>query len=409
MVQAACKSLGITSHRKLPKIHGTRFINHRRRGIKVFLEIWPGIIMAYENALSDPKGKALTKAKIKGFLTKLRSYEFFCKAAYYLDILDAAGPASLVFEGDGLMPYEVDGAIERTCLELEDLEKNAGTDEEFISSNVSLFTVRDDEVIGNYLREGDARRKIENRENIEVVIEGMVPSDAGRARAAQGKKSAALELKAVLQTRFEENQTSDLYQAMDIYDPAYWTDDPRYGEEKIRTIIDHFKIPLTASGFDERIVFTEWRAVRLVVKRQYNDIVLYPKKIWQKIITFKRMEYPNFCLILEIMTCISGSNSSVERSFSTLTLLLSDRRLSMDHQTMQNLMLIKSNDRVWNPKERAEIKSRAVELYLVKRRRTKLETGEKKNKPEDQDGIIPVESSSSDSSDDSDDDTDNEQ
>lgn len=35
-VRAVCTVLGITSHIKLPKIHGTRFINHRRKGLKVF-------------------------------------------------------------------------------------------------------------------------------------------------------------------------------------------------------------------------------------------------------------------------------------------------------------------------------------------------------------------------------------
>ena len=36
-VYAACKAIGITTPKKLPKIHGTRFINHRRRGFKAFL------------------------------------------------------------------------------------------------------------------------------------------------------------------------------------------------------------------------------------------------------------------------------------------------------------------------------------------------------------------------------------
>ena len=80
-----------------------------------------------------------TNAKISGFLAKFKSYEFLCKMASYLNILDASGPASLVFEGDGLMPYEIEATIERTCFELEELAENAGTDEELLSSYINML------------------------------------------------------------------------------------------------------------------------------------------------------------------------------------------------------------------------------------------------------------------------------
>ena len=44
----------------------------------------------------------------------------------------------------------------------------------------------------------------------------------------------------------------------------------------------------------------------------------------------------------------------------------------MDHSTVENLLLIKANDGVWSEKERKEIIARAVEIYLQKRRKTKI-------------------------------------
>lgn len=102
-VYAACQALGIESHKKLPKIQGTRFITHRRKGMKILIDVWPGLIVAFENALAWPTGKAETKAKIRGLLSRLQSYEFLCKVCSYIDILDAVGPSSLVFEGDGVI------------------------------------------------------------------------------------------------------------------------------------------------------------------------------------------------------------------------------------------------------------------------------------------------------------------
>ena len=73
------------------------------------------------------------------------------------------------------------------------------------------------------------------------------------------------------------------------------------------------------------------------------------------------------------MTAISGSNSSVERAFSVLSLLLSDRRLSMNHDLMENLLMVKCNDRAWSTKEKSDILNRAVQMYLEKRRKRKLD------------------------------------
>ena len=71
---------------------------------------------------------------------------------------------------------------------------------------------------------------------------------------------------------------------------------------------------------------------------------LPPEKIWQNIVIHRKDEYPNVCLLVSLLTCLSGSNSTVERAFSFFTLLLSDRRLSLHHETMEDLMLIKCNN-----------------------------------------------------------------
>ena len=56
-----------------------------------------------------------------------------------MDVLDAAAPASLISEGDGVMPYEVACFIDRTCQELDDMIESASTDEEILNSDLSRF------------------------------------------------------------------------------------------------------------------------------------------------------------------------------------------------------------------------------------------------------------------------------
>ena len=72
-----------------------------------FLDMWPGLVTAFENVLADRQGKAKTKAKIKGSLETLPLYRLFCKFASYLDVLDPAGPSSLVCKAEGVMLHEI--------------------------------------------------------------------------------------------------------------------------------------------------------------------------------------------------------------------------------------------------------------------------------------------------------------
>ena len=69
------------------------------------------------------------------------------------------------------------------------------------------------------------------------------------------------------------------------------------------------------------------------------------------------------------MYCLSSSNSAVERGFSILTMMLSDRRLKTLHDLMNFRIAFKINDRNWSEKERSVILRRALEIYVRKGRR----------------------------------------
>ena len=89
-----------------------------------------------------------------------------------------------------------------------------------------------------------------------------------------------------------------------------------------------------------------------------------------KILGFRCQEFPNLSVLVELALCMSGSNSSVERSFSIMTLVLSDRRLGMLHDTIEKCMIVASNDTNWSKEEKEMLIHRAVDVYMQKRRIT---------------------------------------
>ena len=84
----------------------------------------------------------------------------------------------------------------------------------------------------------------------------------------------------------------------------------------------------------------------------------------KKIFIYRHNEFKNVCLMTEIVFSLSASNSMVERAFSLLILLLSDKQLLLKHKTIESLMKINLSDKIWTEKEKNEILERAVDVYL---------------------------------------------
>ena len=134
--------------------------------------------MAFDNAIASRKGYTPeTKAKVAGFLKKLRSYPFLCKVAGYLDILEMKGPLSLVFEKHDLMAFENPSAVEKTIDTLEEIQDNSSSSDYVLSSYLTKFRVAEDgdaiKVKVNYPKPGHERRQPENREFFELELEQM--------------------------------------------------------------------------------------------------------------------------------------------------------------------------------------------------------------------------------------------
>ena len=68
-----------------------------------------------------------------------------------------------------------------------------------------------------YLKAG--RRKIENREDIDVVMENIIPSCNGTSASVNACARVAVDLKLVLNTWFGDLYLGDVFDAMMWFDP----------------------------------------------------------------------------------------------------------------------------------------------------------------------------------------------
>ena len=373
----------------LPKITGTRFVSHHRKAYRHLLDMWPALISAFDNTLVTRKHKGETKAKIMGFLKQLRSYRILCAVCCYLDLLEKITPASLVFECDRLLPGDIATTIQMTCLELQDVANNIETPEELLDSHLNRFQFNCDDngdvsLRPTYIKHGDMLKKPMNRGSMEIPFENFTEvNQHSMSAASKEKKKIAEKLVETLQERFASFK-DPIFKNMLWFNPLNWTDDKEYGRDQISALHSHFEVPLSNTNYDHSKILGEWKRFRMFVKVNYADDIISGKananKIWEKVFKNRKNEFPNLCVMAEIVIATSGSNSSVERSFSTLTNIMSDRRLKMSHLTLETLIIIKGNDRNWSENERGEIISQAVSIYLKKRRFKKVDSPAKRRK-----------------------------
>ena len=114
---------------------------------------------------------------------------------------------------------------------------------------------------------------------------------------------------------------------MRVFDPKNRTDRYNYENGDIKKFAAQCRSTLAITSFNEDKLIHVCQSLRNYVKIWMKNVD--SEELWKKILGFKRSEFPNVCALVEILISISGSNSTVERAFSTLTNILTDKRLSM--------------------------------------------------------------------------------
>ena len=101
------KVLGVTVY-NFPKVHGTRFVNHQRRGLHVLLHNWGVLIKLMENCIASSEGSyRANKPKMKGILKQLKSFRFLCHCSFYLQLLENISQLSLKLERGDVNIFEI--------------------------------------------------------------------------------------------------------------------------------------------------------------------------------------------------------------------------------------------------------------------------------------------------------------
>ncbi|XP_050392676.1 uncharacterized protein LOC126811174 [Patella vulgata] len=359
----------------VPKVHGTRFVSHQRRGLQHLLNNWIVLVQTFEDCIEHSRLSNIS-AKLCGVLKKLKDYSFLVTCVQYLLILDNVSKMSLTLETEDIIITEVMPAVEKTKTRLDELVNDADdcTPEDLVKPFVFKVSTSVPEPDATYtleknlLKRGHKKRKPENREHIQLFMQITGIKHAEKVKDIV--RGGVNDLNKCLNDRFSSFKTP-LFDNMNWLNPANWVDfDKKL--KSVELVAEHFKETLEFTGFDDSKLKREFKDLRWTVHNFYEGTEA--KLLWKKIFIYRKSEFPNVCKLVEILLCMGPSNSLVENGFSTLTNMLTDRRLSLSHKNMENLLIIKINDHIWSLDDRKSMIDSAVNSFMSsKRRKMKLD------------------------------------
>ena len=183
------------------------------------------------------------------------------------------------------------------------------------------------------------------------------------------KKKVCENLKEVIDTKYSDFD-EPVFQNMKWFDPQTW-DHKQQELAQITSFYEHFKEPLDHAYFQLNICLKEFKKFKNYV--HVNHEGKKTRKIWKEFYKTILLEYPNLVKIGELMMCFSSSNASLERAFNLLTMLLMDQRLATSHDTLNPILYIKINDKVFTESEKNEVLVADVKHFMEKRREAVFE------------------------------------
>lgn len=177
-----------------------------------------------------------------------------------------------------------------------------------------------------------------------------------------------------------------------IADHTQWNpSDANYGQSAIKEIATHFSDSLDYNKFSLDMALMEWRRLMKLVATKFSHFKS-KTALWQQVFKYHHEEFPHILLIIEIILVTAISSATVERGFSAVNRHLSNWRLSLTNDSLDDMLILRVNLAAMvgcDPFYEVKLIEKAVTLYAeAKRRRyTKKPQAQKRPAPTSVDAL----------------------
>ena len=343
---------------KPEKAHGTRWLQHKKRAVKVLLNCYP-VLVGHFQSLAE--ANSADGARFRGYLRQLTSFKFVSNLLVFDAMLTPLGALSTNLQCSSVdLQFAVSSLS--ACRTMVDRIRN---DE--CPDLTPLHSLLAD--VEEYLDSSDA--------NEGVLFKGIKLSGVTRGSVNELERSRQAYAGAVqqcLDNRFRDLETQAAFKGVGILNTSTWpgeeADLDQYGVDTLTAVYDHFEQVL--DGADKESLVSEWDAFKSFWKATCRQ--LSSSDVW--VVLFKHQDvYPNLWLLVQILLLFPVSNAVVERGFSAMRRIKTDWRCNLKESTLDHLMRIA----IEGPEPSRYDVSKAVERFFSTPRRPDVQPYKRKH------------------------------
>jgi hypothetical protein len=303
---------------------GTRFVAHKVAA----LERVTGMFGAYVNHLitlsQDSSVRPIDREKLKGYVRKWQTVKVVLGCALFFDILKSLGVLCQVLQADELCVVRAIQSVMKTKKALDKLKATA---------LVEYPTVK------------KVLQQMKHEEGQSYTYQGieLKEYDSSVSYLESHYVEWVTSIEDCLRERLKFQDIDLLTVAITILATNGWerSESPSFAYEALDLVCQRFKTPLERASVDLAKVQEEWDDMVSYAKQYLNLVQDDYKVIWWKLFNaVDSKDWSNILIIIELLFCLPLSNGRLERLFSQLKLIKTQKRANLQEVTLENLLRI---------------------------------------------------------------------
>ena len=258
---------------RYPKAHGTRFQNHKKNALKVFLYNYCVFLFFAENAINTNQKGLITpamKTKIEGYFKKMTRYEYVGVISVYRDVLQETSQVSLKMEKESSLISDIIDVLKNCSDNLNEImEKELELPQTPYFSCSTPESEEADTVIMKVTASNlpstvtERKRSRLNDKQIQNLSKKIVVTNKqefklssvtqGQATVTSVKSNLVKSIQTCMEQRFSTLVQDDTINSMVIADHTRWDiGDIDYGMNHIECVSQHFEDVLKLYKYNVR-------------------------------------------------------------------------------------------------------------------------------------------------------------
>ena len=331
---------------------GTRFIAHKVLALGRLIDRFGAYISHLSSLTEDSTVRAVDKQKITGYIRKWRDAKMLFGCAYFYDILKPMSVLCKALQADEVCVVQALESILKTSKAVEKVKETAFEDLPSVRK-VHLRIKQDD---STYTYQG-------------ADLFGYTEAIAYFTNHHQ--KHTDL-VQSCLKERMTSQENELLTHTLNILATQGWArdDDAAFGYLALQYLSERFQVPLQHANVDSAALQGEWDEIVDYAKRYLNIATEENSSIWWKLFNSPTSkDWSNILGLVELLFSLPMSNGHLERVFSQLKIIKTNRRTGLGENRLDSLLRIVTT----GPPLSQWDASGAVELWWSDKKRRSVE------------------------------------